>query len=192
MSPPRSDTRARMLASTAALMREHGASATSLDDVLAHSGAPRGSIYHHFPGGRAQLVEEAVRLAGAAGEQVITDSGDNTALGTFDAFLAGWRVNLRDSDYRAGCPVLAVAVEADPDAPQLTVAARDAFASWRDGLAVLLRADGVTPARARRLATLVVAAIEGAVALARVEQSLQPLDDAGAELRALIREATSA
>jgi AcrR family transcriptional regulator len=54
-----------MVLSAAALLREYGANATSIDRVLAHSGAPRGSVYHHFPGGRAQLIEEAVALAGA-------------------------------------------------------------------------------------------------------------------------------
>lgn len=63
MSPRRSDSRERMVLSAAALLREHGASATSIDRVLAHSGAPRGSVYHHFPGGRAQLIDEAVTLA---------------------------------------------------------------------------------------------------------------------------------
>jgi len=56
-----------MILSAAALLREYGASATSIDRVLAHSGAPRGSVYHHFPGGRTQLIDEAVALAGAAG-----------------------------------------------------------------------------------------------------------------------------
>jgi AcrR family transcriptional regulator len=179
-----------MLASTATLMRERGASATTVDDVLAHSGAPRGSVYHHFPGGRAQLVAEAVRRAGGAVGQVIDDAGEASALATFDAFLATWRENLRASDYRAGCPVLAVAVEAGGDTPELASAAADAFALWRERLATLLRRDGASPAQARRLATLVVASIEGGVALSRVERDLQPLDDVGRELRVLVRAAT--
>ena len=57
-------TRERMVVSTALLIREKGARATSIDDVLAHSGAPRGSVYHHFPGGREQLLREATDFAG--------------------------------------------------------------------------------------------------------------------------------
>src|SRR5688500_4922389 len=64
VSPRKSDSRERMVLSAATLLREYGASATSVDRVLAHSGAPRGSVYHHFPGGRAQLIDEAVTLAG--------------------------------------------------------------------------------------------------------------------------------
>lgn len=190
MSPRASDARQRMLDSASALIRERGASGTSMDDVLQHSRAPRGSVYHHFPGGRAQLVEEVVDRAGSALGEVLHDAGDATPLATFDAFIAIWKASLQASNFRAGCPVLAVAVEANDEAPQLTQAAARAFGSWRDALDTLLRAHSASPARARRLATLTVAAVEGAVALSRVEHDTQPIDDVARELRALIREAT--
>lgn len=192
MSRPGSDTRARMLDSAATLMRERGASGTSIDDVLSHSGAPRGSVYHHFPGGRTQIMEEAVDRAGASIGTIIADAGDATPLQTIDAFLAAWRANLQASDFRAGCPVLAVAIEAGNDTAELTDAAARAFGSWRDALSELLRRNQVPAAQARRLATMIVASIEGAVALCRVERDLQPLDDVGRELRALLRAATPA
>jgi AcrR family transcriptional regulator len=56
MSPRKSDSRDRMLRSTMTFLREYGANATSIERVLAHSGAPRGSVYHYFPGGRTQLA----------------------------------------------------------------------------------------------------------------------------------------
>jgi len=178
-----------MLNSAAALMRERGASGTSVDDILNHSGAPRGSIYHHFPGGRTQIIEEAVDLAGASIGTIIADSADATPVQMLDAFLAAWRANLAASDFRAGCPVLAVAIESGQDTAQLTDAAARAFASWREALAQLLRRNQISAAHARRLATLIVASVEGAVALCRVEHDLQPLDDVGRELRALLRDA---
>ena len=57
-------TRARMLDSTALLLRERGVGGVTVDAVLAHSGAPRGSVYHHFPGGRNQLLLEALEASG--------------------------------------------------------------------------------------------------------------------------------
>jgi AcrR family transcriptional regulator len=189
VSARRSDTRERMLNSAATLMRERGASGTSVDDILSHSGAPRGSIYHHFPGGRSQIIEEAVDLAGASIGAIIAGSVDATPVQMLDAFLAEWRANLAASDFRAGCPVLAVAIESGQDTAQLTDAAARAFGSWREALAQLLRRNQISPAHARRLATLIVASVEGAVALCRVERSLQPLDDVGRELRALLQEA---
>ncbi|MCV7128044.1 TetR/AcrR family transcriptional regulator [Mycolicibacterium vanbaalenii] len=181
-----------MLDSASTLIREHGASGTSLDDILRHSRAPRGSVYHHFPGGRAQLIEEVVDRAGGALAAILGDAGDATPATTFDVFISTWKAGLEASGFRAGCPVLAVAVETNDDAPQLTEAAARAFGSWRDALNTVLRHQGVPPARARRLATLIVAAVEGAVALSRVERNTQPIDDVARELRALIRQATDA
>src|SRR5215469_6836329 len=131
MSPRRSDARQRMLDSTTTLIRQRGASATSLDDILAHSKAPRGSIYYHFPGGRTQLIEEAVEHAGASIEQLLADAGDLTPVEVFDGFVSAWRDGIVASSFLSGCPVLAVAIESNEDTPQLTAAAARAFASWR-------------------------------------------------------------
>jgi AcrR family transcriptional regulator len=180
-----------MLDSTTALIRERGASATSLDHILAHSKAPRGSIYYHFPGGRTQLIEEAVERAGTSIEQIITAAGDHTAAQVFDGFIAAWRDGLIASSFRAGCPVLAVAIESNNDTPQLTAAAARAFTSWRSALAALLRRHGVPPAESRRLSNLIVAAVEGAVALCRADQNIQPLDDTARALRPLLHDAVT-
>jgi len=191
MSPRGSDVRERMLDSTTTLIRQRGASATSLDDILAHSGAPRGSLYYYFPGGRTQLIEETVERAGASIEQLIASAGDHSPIEVFDAFVKTWRDDLIASAFQAGCPVLAVAIETDDETPQLTEAAARAFTSWRSALAALLRRHGASPAEARRLANLVIAAVEGAVALSRAEQSPQPLDDAARALRPLLQRTTA-
>ncbi|MCW2985941.1 MAG: Transcriptional regulator, TetR, partial [Conexibacter sp.] len=109
-----SDARDRMIASTTILIRERGVEATALSDVLEHSGAPRGSIYHHFPGGKGQLVEEATRVAGGAFTDALVgalDAGD--PLVALRAFADAWLATLRESDFGAGCPIAAVAVEGD-------------------------------------------------------------------------------
>jgi AcrR family transcriptional regulator len=186
MSPRRSDARKRMLDAASTLVRERGASATSLDDILAHSQAPRGSVYYHFPGGRTQLIEEALEHAGEDILQFI--AGDGTPAEVFAAFIAAWRDGLIASEFRAGCPVLAVAIEFNKETPQLTDAAARAFTSWRTAFAVLLRRHGVPPAEARRLSNLVIAAVEGAVAISRAEKSIQPLDDVARTLRPLLHE----
>jgi AcrR family transcriptional regulator len=191
MSPRGSDVRERMLDSTSTLIRQRGASATSLDDILAHSGAPRGSLYYYFPGGRTQLIEETVEHAGASIEQLIASAGDHSPIEVFDAFVKAWRDDLIASSFQAGCPVLAVAIETDDETPQLTDAAARAFTSWRGALRALLRRHGVPPAEARRLANLVVAAIEGAVALSRADRSAQPLDDIARTLRPLLNDAVT-
>src|SRR5438445_4035229 len=108
--------RKRMIVSTALLVRERGARATSLDAVLEHSGAPRGSVYHHFPGGREQLLREATDYAG---EYVARRLEHKAPLAAIDSLFDEYRTSLLATDYRAGCPVVAVAVESREDGPDL-------------------------------------------------------------------------
>ncbi|MFI0776649.1 TetR/AcrR family transcriptional regulator [Streptomyces sp. NPDC021212] len=176
-----------MIVSAAALLREHGASATSIDRVLAHSGAPRGSVYYHFPGGRAQLIDEAVALAGdfVAGLIDAATQADDPVRAV-DAFFALWRDRLVESGFRAGCPIVAVAVETNDDAPQLARSAAAVFARWQEALAALFVRHGLTEERGRRLGAFIVAAVEGAVIMCRAEQSTAPIEAAAAEIHDLL------
>ena len=107
--------RERMIVSTALLVRERGARATSLDAVLEHSGAPRGSVYHHFPGGREQLLREATDYAGEYVARRLERTATEDPLRAVDVLLDEYRESLLASDFRAGCPVVAVAVETAED-----------------------------------------------------------------------------
>jgi AcrR family transcriptional regulator len=179
-----------MVQSAAALLGEHGLAGTSFREVLEHSGAPRGSIYHHFPAGKNQLTEEAVELAGTLGHLVITGSAPGAdPVHALRAFIQAWQLGLESSDFRSGCPIVAVATEAGPDEPQLTAAAATVFANWEQAIATMLGTAGLTPIRARRIATLTVAGVEGAVVLCRAERSTRPLLDVGAELEGLLTSA---
>ena len=190
MSPRKSDSRERMLLSAAALLREYGAGATSVDRVLAHSGAPRGSVYHHFPGGRAQLIDEAVALAGDFITGLIeTAAQADDPVEAVDAFFALWRGRLVESDFRAGCPIVAVTVETNDDAPQSARSAAAVFARWQQALAALFVRHGLSDERSRRLASFIIAAVEGAVVMCRAEQSTAPLEAAAAEIHDLLTHA---
>ncbi len=177
-----------MVVSAALLMRERGAHSTAIADVLEHSGAPRGSAYHYFPGGREQLLCEAVDYA--AGYVADAIAGAPTAIGMLDVAVRFYRNGLLDSDFRAGCPVMAVAVEAgDPD-PRTAAAvqhAAGAFDRWNDLIARRLIADGVGRTKAVELATLVVAGLEGALVLARTRRDVAPLDAVHRRLRSLLK-----
>lgn len=178
-----------MVASAALLIRERGAHSTAIADVLEHSGAPRGSAYHYFPGGRGQLLCEAVDYAADFVADAI--AGANSAVGMLDRAVRFYRQGLLDSDFRAGCPVLAVAVEAgDPDVRTAAAVehAAAAFERWEALISERLIADGCSRARAGELATLVIAALEGALVLARTQRDLAPLDAVHRRLRALLSE----
>lgn len=187
MSPRRSDSRDQMILSAAALLGEYGTSATSIDRVLAHSGAPRGSVYHHFPGGRTQLIDEAVALAG----DFVTGLLDaavraDDPVDAIDAFFVLWRDRITESDFRAGCPIVAVAVESNDDAPQLARSAAAVFARWQEILTALFVRHGLTEQRSRRLGSFIIAAVEGAVIMCRAEQSTAPIEAAAAEIHGLL------
>ena len=187
-SPPRD----RMLQSASILFRERGVHGTSFSDVLAHSGAPRGSIYHHFPGGKAQLAEEATRYAGefiAAGLAAALAEKDPAA--AVRGFAALWRGILEGSDFASGCPVVSATLEGDRS-PAARDAAGAAFRTWQELLAGAFEQRGVEEDRARSLATLAIAAIEGAIVLARAERSAVPLERVADELAELVAGAVRA
>ncbi|PXX71041.1 TetR family transcriptional regulator [Nocardia tenerifensis] len=187
MRPRQGDARRRMIEGAVESLRVHGASATSVDRVLSATGAPRGSVYHHFPGGRTELINDAVVTAGTVMSEFIERlTHDNDPVTALDLFGSMWRRTLTDSDFRAGCPIFAVAVETNDDAPEFARAAADIFARWERLLADMLIRDGVPAPRARTLATLTVAAFEGAIALCRAQHDITPLDNVLDELRTLI------
>src|SRR4051812_22713250 len=175
-----------MIQSAALLFRERGIQGTSFADVLEHSGAPRGSIYHHFQGGKTQLAEEATRWAGeyiVAGTAAALAEGDPVQ--AIAAVGRQWEEILRHSDYEAGCPIVAAAVEGERE-PTVRDAAGAVFASWEQVLVDALSAHGVAAARARSLAILMVASIEGAIVLARAQRSTRPLDAVARELQVIV------
>lgn len=181
-----------MIASAALLIREHGARATSIDDVLAHSGAPRGSVYHHFPGGREELVEEATAFAGEFVDARLRAAREGAEpLAAFDEFLAGYRRDLIASGFRVGCPVAAVAIEAREDGDPITDRAGSVFEGWTTGLAAAFADAGMAKQRAAELAEFAIAAAEGAIVISRARRSIEPFDRARAELTALLRSETS-
>jgi AcrR family transcriptional regulator len=183
-----------MVVSAALLIRERGSHPTAIADVLEHSGAPRGSAYHYFPGGRTQLLCEAIDYAGEhVGNQIAEAARGLDAL---DALVENYREQLIRTDYRAGCPVVAVTVESgDPDNPDQTSPvierAAAAFAHWTDLIATRFIADGVTASRAEELAMLVTTSIEGAIVVARASHDVKPLDLVHRQLRALLQAETS-
>src|SRR4051812_7154078 len=179
-----------MIESAALLMRERGVEATSFSQVIEHSGAPRGSIYHHFPGGKAQLVEEATRYAGDGIVALLSGAAEKhqDPLAALDAISDFWRTLLHDSEFAAGCPVMAAVLEGDR-LPAAREAAREAFDSWQRIWTTLLVRAGVPRERAKSLAAIAISATEGSVILARAQRSNLPLQRVARELRTLFREA---
>lgn len=171
------DTRARMITSAALLLREHGVAATSIPKVLAHSNGPRGSVAHHFPGGRTELITEALQWAGDLVTQVLTKKrgAGASAAELFAIVCDFYAQQLAATDYTAGCPIGAAAQEAfdDPDLGPTIATIVDA---WASAIAEALVDEGHARQDADDLALLCVASLEGAILIARVKKSTRPIE----------------
>jgi len=175
-----------MVRSAASLIRTRGVSATSFSEVLEDSGAPRGSIYHHFPQGKEQLTEEAIRWTSEGVLEHQRACKATTPAGVLDHFIKPWHEAVVTSRGAAGCPVAGVAVDTLPEARELMALVKGTFASWIDLLADQLEAAGLTRDRARGVALATLAAVEGALILCRAERNPRPLETVAVELKRLV------
>jgi TetR/AcrR family transcriptional repressor of lmrAB and yxaGH operons len=191
----RRDGRALLLDGARQLLAEKGYAGMELRDVAERGHAPRGSIYHHFPGGKTQLAREAAELEGTAIRDLIERSLEQRGLKeTLTMFGEVFRRRVADHPERIGCPVAAAAL-ARPEDAELAAAATAAFQSWERPIAAALRDEGVSAGDAEAFAGLVVSTVEGALLRARAAGSQQPLDSAigglGQALDALLAAAAS-
>ena len=174
----RRDGRALLLKGARQLLAEKGYAGMELRDVAERGKAPRGSIYHHFPGGKVQLAREAAELEGTTIRDLIERSLEERGLKqTLALFGDVFRRRVADYPERIGCPVAAVAL-ARPEDPELAAAATAAFQSWERPIAAALRDAGVRAKDAETFAGLVVSTVEGALLRARAAGSQEPLDSA--------------
>ena len=175
--------RERLLNGARRLLAEKGYAGMELRDVAERGKAPRGSIYHHFPGGKSQLAIEAAELEGTEIRAAIERSLEERGLAaTLTMFGEMFRRRVKDQPERLGCPVAAAAL-ARPEDPALAATATAAFQSWEAPIAAALRDEGVEKGDAETFAGLVVSTVEGALIRARAAGDEAPLDSAVAGLR---------
>lgn len=168
----------RMTIAASELFRRQGYSGTGLNQILSESEAPRGSLYFHFPGGKAELGVDAVNVAGRAigdGIQHLLDSSATVgeAIGRVAEFLAA---DLRESDWERGCPIAMVALDTASTSEPIRLACRAVFDDWLDMIERQLRVAGRDGQAAADEALTVVSALEGALMLARSRRDTAPLD----------------
>ena len=180
-----SETRTRMIDGAVRLLAMQGLQGTSFSEVLELTGAPRGSVYHHFPHGKDQLVAAAVDSAGGHALDLLDQWEGLSPVDVTASFLAMWRSILERSQFRAGCAVLAVTVATD--SADLLGHAAEVFRAWRTKLAGLLESGGLEPRSAARFAAILVASSEGAVVLSRAEQSMEPFELVSEQLLEQVR-----
>jgi TetR/AcrR family transcriptional repressor of lmrAB and yxaGH operons len=171
--PPRD----RIVRSAAELVRERGVHGVGLRQIVAHADAPRGSLQRYFPGGKTQVITEALNLAGA---EVLDETESRLLKATtlaeaIDAIFAPWRQVLLESNFTMGCPIAATVSDASGD-DRLRHHARGLLDQWRDSVQAALVKFGANESTAQDDASVLLAALEGALILSRAKQSTEPLD----------------
>jgi TetR/AcrR family transcriptional repressor of lmrAB and yxaGH operons len=169
-----SDVRQRMARSALLLIAERGIGGVSIADVLAHSGAPRGSVYHHFPGGKDDLVLAAMEVMATDARAPLAEMKGRGVAGIIRGFVDLWRGVLVRSDFEAGCASAAVATTAE--SAELQAAARRVFEAWTADLTDLFQDAGLERQRAADLAWMLFASTEGALIFARSDKSMRAMD----------------
>lgn len=182
-------TRQRLVDSMLALIQLHGYHGTGLNTVLARSGAPKGSLYFHFPEGKTELGIAAVGLAGdqfgeLIGTAATAASSPNTVV---DALVAELKGILETSDYQAGCPVSSVALDAGSENEPLREACSQVYDAWVGAVSSYLSTFGLNKEQAQPLATSMICLVEGSLILSRAHKSTQPLDAAAGTLKMLMK-----
>jgi AcrR family transcriptional regulator len=183
-------TRARMVEGALQLLATKGVNGASINQILEFTGAPRGSVYHHFPGGRRELIGAALELTARRHDDSVSAYAGTSVEGIVNGFLDFWRQVLVNSHLESGCPILAVTVSA-PEG-ELFDRAGGLFAASLNNLTRLLVDVGLDEHQAGDLATFLVAGAEGAVVLARAQRSLEPFEIVAARLTEHARHLTSA
>jgi AcrR family transcriptional regulator len=183
----RSDTRERMIEAAKVGYRRHGVTATGFTEVLEGAGATRGTIYHHFPGGKEELAAAVVTSSGTNVEQMIRDLGEQSdspleALALFVDVCIG---ALEGTGGEFGCPI-APAVLESPDVGTILDAAAVAFDRWKVAIEEQLHQARIAETHVADLATLLIAAIEGGFVLARSTRSADPMREVGSAINRLL------
>jgi TetR/AcrR family transcriptional repressor of lmrAB and yxaGH operons len=176
-----------------ALFRQQGYAGTGVNDIVDASGAPKGSLYHYFPAGKASIAVAAVEEAGRRVAETMGALANETRstadlLRAHARLLAGWMLQSRFGD---GCPITTVLLELAPRERGVAEAGRKAYAARIGVLRSKLVADGASPASAERLAVLCVSALQGALIQARAERSGTPILTTADELAKLLEATTT-
>ncbi|MHA3023196.1 TetR/AcrR family transcriptional regulator [Mycobacterium sp. BMJ-28] len=175
-----------MIEAAVAELQVRGLSGMSFSDVLARSGAARGAIYHHFPGGKTQMVAEAAQANGRQVRGYLAALEATTPRGVVESFLDGIRPAVEASTKGGGCAVAAVAVGSIGESDPLRAVAAASFSSWVDQLAERLVSAGMNHDAASDLAQMLIAILEGAHVLCRAAGSIAPFDHAARALAGLL------
>jgi AcrR family transcriptional regulator len=189
-----SDTRDRIVEATSALFMQQGYSGTGLKAIAEAGEATTGSLYHFFPGGKAELAAATLRHSGAAYEALVVavfDSAPDLLTAVDTCFMVAAET-LRQTDYVDACPIATVALEVASSDEDLRLVTDEIFASWHRAAAARLERGGLARRHADELATVLVAGLEGGFLLSRVAKDASRMEVIGRAMVQLVEQALAA
>jgi TetR/AcrR family transcriptional repressor of lmrAB and yxaGH operons len=181
-------SREAFVRATGKLLRRQGYGATGLNEIVTASGAPKGSLYFHFPGGKESLAVAAMtreaQLLGDAIAALLRSRED--VVDAVASVIDALEVGLERSDFQDGCPLATVALEQSTQSEAVRDAAAGGFNSWLEQIEQRLLDTGLADAVAHSKALLLLSAIEGALILARAHRDVAPLAAVREELSSIL------
>lgn len=178
--------RIALLRAATRLFRERGYTGVGVAEILEASRAPRGSLYFHFPGGKEQIAEESVRLAGVRMTRFVDNIiADTQTLEEFiDGLFVGWAAHLEETGFTRGCGVALIALETSATSERLRGAAEAVFNGWRSKIEAVAVARGLHPDDAARFGFILLASMQGAIVLCKAMRAATPLIEAAHGVKA--------
>lgn len=183
-------TRDRMIEAAARLFQRHGYHGVGLMDIVREGAAPRGSIYHHFPGGKEELAVEAVQSGRRRITELFEQAAERSSIAAELVLEIGRGLadGLEESGFVEGCPLATVTLETAPASEALRAASEAAYADWLQVLSALFAERGVPFERSWTLALLALAAWGGALVMSRARCDTEPLRLISDELAELLHQ----
>ncbi len=179
-------TRYRLIKSTLTMIQRYGFRGAGVSAILNDSGLPKGSLYFHFPGGKDELVAEALRLAAAEYQLLIERTFKNTKRveDAVDQIILTLAEIISAGDFQVGCPVSAVSLDVSVDSEPLRILCADIYSEWVDQVSQYLIEAGYS--NEKMLASSFISLLEGALIVARAQRSTAPLIEAGRMITLLL------
>jgi AcrR family transcriptional regulator len=179
------DAREKAIATAERLFRVQGYAATGLTQIIEESGSPKGSFYFYFPGGKRQLACEvlaAYRAKTTAGFRALATRSAADPDKFVRTLAKAIAAEMSESAWTSGCVAQTLAQELSPVDEEVADALSELFDEWVDIIASVIGSHE-TRSHARRRATALVAALEGARTLARAQRSAVPFDAVVSQFR---------
>jgi len=182
------EARLRLVATAADMLRRRGMNATSIRELAKAANAPLGSTYHYFPDGKKQVITEAIQFAGNKISSMLETALKQGAKSGLQSFLHVWRDVIESTNFNAGCPVIAAAMEeaTNDDIDAAREAAATVFNKWQKLISETLMTEGIKRKQANALATMIIASTEGALAMCRATKDIKPFDQVTEQLHLLL------